>query len=131
MTRDQDLERTRRILRAWGAWSSDNTGCGWYSEMPGLKNVLPESHKYCVEPLTDNDALVIDEMIGRMRDVKDERPMEFFHRYYRKKHNNCRIAKDMKCSEKTVREEIMFMETFLSGMLNQRKQMGFTLEFDR
>lgn len=131
MRKDQDLERTRRILRGWGVWSNNNTGCGWYTEMPGLKNVLPKETKYQTDALGDDDALVIDKMVACMHDKKDERPMTFFSMSYVYNWNNCDIAKAMNCSEKTVREAIMLMETFISGMLSQRYEMGFKLEFDK
>lgn len=74
--KDQDLERTRVLLRGWGNWSHNNTGCHWYTQMCGLSNVLPVApdlrYKLC-----DDDALVIDKLVACMMDEENPRPMTF------------------------------------------------------
>ncbi|WP_335928867.1 antiterminator Q family protein [Vibrio parahaemolyticus] len=134
--RDQDLERTRAILRAWGNWSSNNTGCSWYTQMCGLSNVLP------VEPdlrekLCDDDALIVDKLVACMADKENPTPMQFFVFHYVYKISKREIARietkhtKKKCTEGKVRSTLLLMESMVCGMLIQRENMGFKLEFNQ
>ncbi|GLT13876.1 antiterminator Q family protein [Vibrio algivorus] len=122
-------KQVRKIIEMWGVWSSNSTGCGWYNEAPGMRNVLP------IEPddrdsLCDEDALVIDKMIASMYSPDNERPMGFFIMHYVYGINKSQVAKQAKCSEKTVRAALLLMEQFFAGMLNQRYSVGFRLVLD-
>ncbi|EGR1155736.1 TPA: hypothetical protein KDY48_000181 [Vibrio parahaemolyticus] len=134
--KDQDLERTRVLLRGWGNWSHNNTGCHWYTQMCGLSNVLPVApdlrYKLC-----DDDALVIDKLVACMMDEENPRPMTFFVLHYVHGLNKSEIARratreDKKqCTEGKVRSLLLLMEAMVCGMLIQREQMGFRLEYDK
>ncbi|EGQ8498099.1 hypothetical protein GRS44_18105 [Vibrio alginolyticus] len=134
--KDQDLERTRAILRGWGNWSSNNEGCNWYTQMCGLSNVLP------VEPdlrdkLCDDDALVIDKLVACMMDKENPRPMTFFVLHYVYGFNKSEIARKAtkedkkKCSEGKVRSVLLLMESMVCGMLMQRTNMGYKFHFEK
>lgn len=79
--KDQNLERTRVLLRGWGNWSHNNTDYHWYTQMCRLSDVLPVvpdlRYKLC-----DDDALVIDKLVACMMDEENPRPMTFFVLHY-------------------------------------------------
>lgn len=128
----RDLATTRKILRAWGRWSSNSVNCDWYKEMPGLSNVLPQERSVA-NTLTDEEALAIDKIVAMMRDEENPRPMTFFILSYVYGMNNCEIARRatkadrQKCSEGKVRNAILLMENFVQGALCAK---GLYLEID-
>lgn len=122
-------KQVRKIIEMWGAWSSNSTGCGWYNEAPGMKNVLPIEPDYR-ERLCDEDALIVDKMIASMYSPGNERSMLVFILHYVYGINKSQIAKKVKCNEKTIRALLLLMEQFLAGMLNQRYSSGFRLILD-
>ncbi len=134
--RDEDLIRTRKILKAWGNWSNNNTGCGWYTEMCGLSNVEPREPDERVL-LNDNDALVVDKLVACMADKENPTPMQFFVFHYVYKISKREIARietkhtKKKCTEGKVRSTLLLMESMVCGMLIQRENMGFKLEFNQ
>lgn len=126
----RDLSNVRKVLKLWGNWSNNRTGCGWYNQMAGLKNVIPvdiSNH----EMLCDDDALVIDKLVACMYTKSTEREMTFFVLSYVYKLNNCEISRRAKCSESQVRQLIMLMESFVGGMLTSRDDLGYRLKFDK
>lgn len=133
---DENLARTRVILKAWGNWSHNNTGCDWYTQMCGLSNVLPVKPDFR-EKLCDEDALIIDKLVACMGDITNPRPMTFFVLHYVYGLSKCEIARrttkedKKKCTEGKVRSVLLLMESMICGMLMQRKQMGFKLKFER
>lgn len=132
----RDLRTTRKILRAWGAWSNNNVDCDWYREAPGMSNVLPREAKPYYETLTDEEAAVVDKIVLMMHDEKNPRPMTFFILSYVYGMNNCEIARrttkadKKKCSEGKVRNAIMLMETFVQGALSAQEGVGLSLKFE-
>lgn len=122
-------KQVRKIIEMWGAWSNNATGCGWYNEAPGMKNVLPIKPDYR-ERLCDEDALVVDKMIASIYSPENERSMFVFILHYVYGVNKSQIAKKVKCNEKTIRALLLLMEQFLAGMLNQRYSSGFRLILD-
>lgn len=131
--RDEDLVRTRMLLKRWGDWSNNDTQCSWYREMPGLKNVEPTTREI-KETLCDEDALVIDAMIASMYDENNPRPMTFFILHYvyglskyEISRRTAKSGKSYKCSEGKVRSTLLLMESFVCGMLMFRVRMGLPL----
>ena len=128
------LATTRKILRAWGRWSSNSVNCDWYREMPGLSNVLPQERNVS-STLTDEEALAVDKIVIKMYDEKNPRPMTFFILSYVYGMNNCEIARratkadKKKCSEGKVRNALMLMETFVQGALAAQEEIGVKLKF--
>ncbi|HGF7373657.1 TPA: antiterminator Q family protein [Vibrio cholerae] len=132
----RDLRTTRKILRAWGAWSNNSVNCDWYREAPGMSNVLPREAKPYYETLTDEEAAVVDKIVLMMHDEKNPRPMTFFILSYVYGMNNCEIARratkadKKKCSEGKVRNALMLMETFVQGALASQESIGLSIEFE-
>ncbi|EKO3656431.1 hypothetical protein M3906_000263 [Vibrio metschnikovii] len=128
----RDLATTRKILRAWGSWSSNSVNCDWYREMPGLSNVLPQERNVA-NTLTDEEALAIDKIVAMMIDEKNPRPMTFFILSYVYGMSNYEIARRAtksdrkKCSEGKVRGAILLMENFVQGALAMK---GLDLEIE-
>ncbi|EGQ8533126.1 hypothetical protein GOZ68_07540 [Vibrio parahaemolyticus] len=127
---DENLAHTRALLKAWGNWSHNNTGCGWYTQMCGLSNVLPVESDLR-EKLCDDDALVIDKLVACMGDKENPRPMAFFELFYISGYSKRKIAKVFKCDPMTVGREIANMEYFITGLMMGRETKGFKLKFDK
>lgn len=132
----RDLRTTRKILRAWGAWSSNNVDCDWYKEAPGMSNVIPQEPKPYRDTISDEDALAVDKIVMLMHDEDNPRPMTFFILSYVYGMNNCEIARratkadKKKCSEGKVRSALMLMETFVQGALTAQSDVGLSVGFE-
>lgn len=132
----RDLRTTRKILRMWGSWSNNNVNCDWYTQAPGMSNVIPQEAKPYKEMLNDDEAAAVDKIVMMMHDEKNPRPMTFFILSYVYGMNNCEIARratkadKKKCSEGKVRNALMLMETFVQGALASQESIGLSIEFE-
>lgn len=123
-------EMVKGIIKAWGNWSHNHTGCGWYFEAPGMRNVLPVEDDYR-DILSDNDALIVDSIIASMYSPENEMEMSYFILHYVYGVNKYEIGRRAKVSEKQVRVVLLLMEQHVSGALNWRYKQGHKLDRDK
>ena len=105
------------VLERWGAWAAmDSSGVDYSHIAAGFKGLLPQTGKtrLCC---TDDDALIIESCLARLRDKK---PYEhsLLVAYYLYGISNRKIAKVRKKDERLIRIEIQMAEGFIDGCLS-------------
>lgn len=114
------------VLERWGVWARDNSGIDYSPIAAGFKGLL--SYKSNGElSCCDDDGLVIDGCVGRLKKYKPEEfDLIIAHHVYgislRK------IALKRKCSDGTIRKEMQTAEGFIGGCL---AMLDITLSMDR
>lgn len=92
----------------------------------GFKGLLPDTRK-SKPSCCDNDGLIIDGAVGRLKKVRDERELGVIMLHYRYGVSKSVIARRWKISEGSVRQKLMMAESFIEGCL---AMTGATLEMD-
>ncbi|WFQ81465.1 antiterminator Q family protein [Xenorhabdus sp. SF857] len=94
------------VLERWGAWAAaDNSDVDWSPIAAGFKGLLPYTSKSRFQ-CTDDEGIMVDGCVARLKKHRpDEYELVILHYVYgislRK------IAKWRKCSDGTVRKEVM------------------------
>lgn len=105
------------VLERWGAWASmDSSGVDYSHIAAGFKGLLPLNGKtrLCC---TDNDALIIEGCMAKLRDKKPyEHSLLVAHYLYGI--SKRKIAKANKKNERLIRIEIQMAEGFIDGCLS-------------
>ncbi|EPY5246130.1 TPA: antitermination protein Q [Klebsiella pneumoniae] len=116
----------QKVLDLWGGWASaDSSGIDYSHIAAGFKGLLPQTGKtrLCC---TDNDALIIEGCLARLRDKKPyEHSLLVAHYLYGI--SKRKIAKIQKKDEKLIRIEIHIAEGFIDGCLSI---LGVVLDLD-
>ncbi|WP_139537868.1 antiterminator Q family protein [Klebsiella spallanzanii] len=116
----------KKVLGLWGGWAAtDHSGLDYSHIAAGFKGLLPHSGKsrLCC---TDDDALIIEGCLARLRDKKPyEHSLLVAHYLYGI--SKRKIAKKLKKDEKMVRVEIQMAEGFIDGCLSM---INVTLDMD-
>ncbi|MDH2911245.1 antiterminator Q family protein [Kosakonia sp. HypNH10] len=105
------------VLESWGGWAAnDRSGVDYSPIAAGFKGLLPQTSKNRLS-CTDNDALIIEGCLARLR---RKRPYEhsLLVAYYLLGISKRKIAKARKKDEKLVRIEIQMAEGFIEGCLS-------------
>lgn len=114
------------MLERWGVWARDNDSVDYPPIAAGFKGLLPQSgksrHSCC-----DDDGLVIDACVARLKKLRDEREFTVIVAHYILGISKSSIARKWKCSEGKVRQILMVAEGFIEGCL---AMTGATLEMD-
>ncbi|EOV9708303.1 antiterminator Q family protein [Cronobacter malonaticus] len=107
----------QKVLELWGGWAaSDSSGVDYSHIAAGFKGLLPQVGKSRLA-CTDNDALVIESCLARLKKKKpDEHSLLVAHYIY--KVSKRKIARARKKDEKLVRIEIQMAEGFIDGCLS-------------
>lgn len=114
------------VLERWGGWAAlDSSGVDYSRVAAGFKGLLPHGGKtrpYC----TDEDALIIEGCLARLRSKK---PYEYslLVAHYLYGISKRKIAKSQKKDEKVIRIEIQVAEGFIDGCLSI---LDVTLDMD-
>ncbi|MBK4130651.1 antiterminator Q family protein [Klebsiella michiganensis] len=105
------------VLERWGGWAaSDSSGVDYSPIAAGFKGLLPEKGKNRIS-CTDDDALIIEGCLARLRDKKPyEHSLLVAHYLYGI--SKRKIAKARKKDEKLIRIEIQMAEGFIDGCLS-------------
>ncbi|EKY1998595.1 MULTISPECIES: antiterminator Q family protein [Cronobacter] len=107
----------QRVLELWGGWAaSDNSGVDYSHIAAGFKGLLPQVGKSRLA-CTDNDALVIESCLARL---KQRRPYEhsLLVAHYLFGLSKRSIARFRKKDEKLIRIEMQMAEGFIEGCLS-------------
>lgn len=121
-----------KVLERWGGWASnDSNGLDYASIAAGFKGLLPYSSKSRLS-CSDDDALVIESCLARLRQKKpDEHALLVAYYLYRIPKRS--MARARKKDEKLVRIEIQMAEGFIDGclaMLDVRLDMDPEVEWN-
>lgn len=112
------------ILDGWGAWAaSDKSGHEWQHIAAGFKNLIPHG-KNSRNPCNDDDGIIIDSCIARLKKLKPE-GCELLIAHYVMGISLRSIARKMKCSDGTIRKELQTAEGFVCGCLSMIEWAGF------
>lgn len=106
-----------KVLERWGGWAaSDSSGVDYSHVAAGFKGLIPQTGKMRLS-CTDDDALVIEGCMARLR---DKRPTEYslLVAHYLYGVSKRKIAKARKKDEKLIRVEIQMAEGFIDGCLS-------------
>jgi hypothetical protein len=103
------------VLERWGVWARDNSGIDYSPIAAGFRGLLSYKSKG-ERSCCDDDGLVIDGCVGRLKKYKPEEfDLIIAHHVYgislRK------IALKRKCSDGTIRKEMQTAEGFIGGCL--------------
>ncbi|EPE7163207.1 antiterminator Q family protein [Cronobacter sakazakii] len=107
----------QKVLELWGGWAaSDSSGVDYSPIAAGFKGLLPQTSKLRLT-CTDNDALIIEGCLARLKQRKPyEHSLLVAHYLYRVSKRS--IARARKKDEKLIRIEIQMAEGFIDGCLS-------------
>lgn len=114
------------VLERWGQWAKDNSGVDYSPIAAGFKGLLADTSKN-KPSCCDNDGLIIDGAVGRLKKVRDEKELGVIMLHYRYGVSKSAIARRWKISEGSVRQKLMMAESFIEGCL---AMTGATLGMD-
>ncbi|EBV2043951.1 antitermination protein Q [Salmonella enterica] len=114
------------LLERWGGWAaSDSSGVDYSPIAAGFKGLLPQTGR-SRPSCTDNDALIIEGCLARLKSRKPyEHSLLVAHYLYGI--SKRKIAKARKKDEKLIRIEIQMAEGFIDGCL---AMLDIRLEMD-
>lgn len=114
------------VLERWGGWaSSDSSGVDYSPIAAGFKGLLPQTSKSRLS-CTDNDALIIEGCLARLKSRKPyEHSLIVAHYLYGV--SKRKMARVRKKDEKLIRIEIQMAEGFIDGCLSM---LDITLDMD-
>ena len=104
------------VLERWGNWAaSDGSNVGYSPIAAGFKGLLPQGSSNRLS-CTDDDGLVIEGCIARL---KKKKPYEYdlVVAHYILRISKRKIARMLKKDEKIIRIEILLAEGFIEGCL--------------
>lgn len=107
----------QKVLERWGGWAaSDGSGVDYSHVAAGFKGLIPLTGKMRLS-CTDDDALIIEGCLARLR---DKRPAEYslLVAHYLYGVSKRKLAKARKKDEKLIRVEIQMAEGFIDGCLS-------------
>ncbi|HDU3666178.1 TPA: antitermination protein Q [Klebsiella aerogenes] len=116
----------QHVLELWGGWAAMDSSSVDYSHIAaGFKGLLPQTGK--TRPCcTDDDALIIEGCMARLRSKKPyEHSLLVAHYLYGI--SKRKIAKARKKDEKLIRIQIQMAEGFIDGCLSM---LDCVLEMD-
>ncbi|MGL5389149.1 MAG: antiterminator Q family protein [Serratia sp. (in: enterobacteria)] len=103
------------VLSRWGVWARDNKGVGYSSIAAGFKGLLPPQSSG-KQACSDDDGLMIDGCIARLLKFEPvEHELIIRHHFYGQSLRS--IARELKCSDGTIRKMMQAAEGFIGGCL--------------
>lgn len=115
-----------KVLERWGGWAaSDSSGVDYSHIAAGFKGLLPQTGRTRLT-CTDNDALIIEGCLARLKEKKPyEHSLLVAHYLYRIPKRS--IGRSLKKDEKVIRIEVQMAEGFIEGCL---AMLNIGLEMD-
>lgn len=120
------MRNMKYVLECWGGWAaSEGAGVDYSAIAAGFKGLLPsESNQR--PSCSDNDGIIIDSCIAKLKKIKPEE-YELIVAHYRYNISLRMIAKRRQCSDGTIRKEMQTAEGFICGVLCM---VSVTLDID-
>lgn len=121
---DKIMRDISNILQLWAGWArSEISGVDYSPIAAGFKGLIPQTSR-SVETCSDDDGLLIDSCIAKLKKRRpDEYKILLSHYYYGV--SKRKIAKINKCDEKLIRVKMLLGEGFIDGCLSM---MNITLD---
>ncbi len=114
------------VLERWGGWAVDNTDNSWSPIAAGFKGLLPPTGKSRLS-CCDNDGLIIDAAVRRLKDVRQVEELNLIMLLYVYRLSKREIGRKLKLNEARIRQQMQVAEGFIDGCL---AMVGVTLEMD-
>ncbi|KQN46649.1 antitermination protein Q [Serratia sp. Leaf50] len=114
------------VLERWGGWAVDNTVIGWAPIAAGFKGLLPPTGKSRLS-CCDNDGMIIDSAILRLKAVRQEEELNLIMLHYVYGLSKREIGRKLKLNEARIRQQMQVAEGFIDGCL---AIVGAELEMD-
>lgn len=115
------------VLERWGGWAAnEDSGVGYSPIAAGFKGLLPSTTKSRLS-CCDNDGLLVDAAVGRLKKAGRNEDYDLIEQHYKKGISKSAIARKQKCSEGKIRLKLMMAETFVDACLIMA---GAKLEMD-
>ncbi|MBI6549923.1 antiterminator Q family protein [Xenorhabdus lircayensis] len=117
----------QQVLVRWGGWSTtEPVRVGWSPVAAGFSGLLPatgNNRPTC----SDEDGLVIDICVARLRARGKGEELEYIKQHYMFGYSKREIARQYETNEKEVRHRILCGESFIAGCL---EMLGIQLDMD-
>ncbi|MGG7976145.1 antiterminator Q family protein [Klebsiella aerogenes] len=108
------------VMYRWGAWAAaDSSGVDWQPIAAGFKGLLPHGKKSRLQ-CVDDEGIMIDGCVTRLKTYKHEE-YELIIAHFVIGISLRAIAKKRKCSDGTIRKELLTAMGFISGMMHLLK----------
>ncbi len=114
------------ILARWGVWAQDHSEIDYSYIAAGFKGLLLGKGR-SLASCCDDDGLIIDRAVGRLKAVRKPQDLEIILRHYVYRQSKSSIAMTWKCSEREIRRQLQVVEGFIDGCLSMA---GIRLEMD-
>lgn len=126
MNSGDNMRDIQMVLERWGGWASgDSSGVDYSPIAAGFKGLLPQTSKSRLS-CTDNDALIIEGCLARLKSRKPyEHSLIVAHYLYGIPKR--KLAKARKKDEKLIRIDMQMAEGFIDGCLSM---LDVRLEMD-
>ncbi|WP_434773716.1 antiterminator Q family protein [Pantoea agglomerans] len=106
-----------RMLDGWGAWAAaESSGVDWKPIAAGFKGLIPYGKSSRIQ-CCDDDALIIDGCVARLKKQRPEEYELLIAHYVIGMSLRC-IARKRKCSDGKIRKELQTAEGFVDGCLS-------------
>ena len=104
------------VMDMWGAWAAaESSGVDWQPIAAGFKGLLPRGKKSRIQ-CDDDEGIMIDGCVARLKKYKRE-DYELIIAHFVIGISLRSIAKKRKCSDGTIRKELLTAMGFISGMI--------------
>lgn len=108
------------VLDLWGAWAASvSSGVDWQPVAAGFKGLIPHGKKSRAQ-CDDDEGIMIDGCVARLRKYRPEEH-ELIIAHFVIGISLRTIAKKRKCSDGTIRKELMAAEAFIEGVMSMIK----------
>lgn len=108
------------VLDRWGAWAAaDSSGVDWQPIAAGFRGLLPHGKKSRLL-CDDDEGIMIDGCVARLRKYKPEE-YELIIAHFVIGISLRTIAKRRRCSDGTLRKELMAAVAFIEGVITMIK----------
>lgn len=108
------------VMDLWGAWAaSDHSGVDWQPIAAGFKGLLPHGKKSRLQ-CDDDEGIMIDRCVARLRKY-NSKEHELIIAHFVIGISLRAIAKKRRCSDGTIRKELMQAMGFINGVLSMIK----------
>ncbi|MEN4658723.1 antitermination protein [Pantoea allii] len=105
-----------QVLDGWGAWAAaEGSGVDWQPIAAGFKGLIPHG-KFSRIQCGDDDGLIIDGCVARLKKYKSEE-YELLIAHYVIGISLRSIARKRKCSDGKIRKELQAAEGFIAGCI--------------
>jgi len=107
----------QKVLERWGGWAAaEGSQLDWSRIAAGFKALLPDD-KRSRPSCSDSDGLIVDAAIAKLHKVGRQEEVELLQLHYIYNISKAAMARQKKCSEGKIRNQLMIAETFIDACI--------------